>query len=209
MNTAISGDQAAAVRPRGRPRDPGVDEGILHAALDLITEGGFEKLSMEAVAARAGVAKASIYRRFPSKVDLIVAMCQAFGPAIQPAPDTGSFRGDLEFLVGSLNDSMCPTTDTGRLMPSMVSAAKENNPEVKEAMQQFTAARRRRILDVVKAGIDRGDVRADADPDAIGDLLVGAMMYRIVIRNGKVDKKFRTSLVDGLIGGFGAESASD
>jgi len=193
----------ATVRPRGRPRDPGVDEGILNAALDLITEGGFEKLSMEAVASRAGVAKATIYRRFPSKIELIVSMCQAFGPAIQPPPDTGAFRTDLEYLVGSLNDSMCPTSDTGRLMPSMVSAAKEN-AEVREAMQRFTAARRRRIYDVVKAGIERGDLRPDADPDTIGDLLVGAMMYRLIIRGGKVDKKFRTALVDGIISGFGA-----
>ena len=113
----------AITRPRGRPRDPGVDEGILGAALDLITEGGFEKLSMEAVAARAGVAKATIYRRFPSKVELIVAMCQAFGPAVQPPPNTGSFRTDVAAIIEALNDNMCPTTDTGRLMPSMVSAA--------------------------------------------------------------------------------------
>lgn len=193
----------APTRPRGRPRDPEVDEGILNAAMDLLTEGGFEKLSMEAVAARAGVAKASIYRRFPSKVDLIVAMCQTFAPPIEARPDTGSFRTDLERLVVSLNDSMCPTSDTGRLMPSMVSAAKEN-AEVREAMQKFTAARRRRIYDVVRAATDRGELRPDADADVIGDLLVGSMMYRIIIRGGKVDKKFRTTLVDGIVDGFGA-----
>ena len=195
----------ANTRPRGRPRDPGVDEGILGAALDLITEGGFEKLSMEAVAARAGVAKATIYRRFPSKVELIVAMCQAFGPAVQPPPNTGSFRTDVAAIIEALNDNMCPTTDTGRLMPSMVSAAKEN-AEVREAMQRFTAARRRRIYDVVKAGIASGELRADADADAIGDLLVGSMMYRLIIRGGKLDAKFRTALIDGLIDGFGASA---
>lgn len=194
----------AVSRPRGRPRDPGVDEDILNAAVDILTEGGFERLSMEAVAARAGVAKATIYRRFPSKVDLIVAMCQTFAPPVGDRPDTGSVRGDLVALVDSLGDSMCTTTTSGRLMPSMVSAAKEN-AEVREAMQRFSASRRRRIYDVVKAAVERGELRSDTEPDLIGDLLVGSMMYRIVIRGGKVDKKFKTSLVDGILAGFATD----
>lgn len=191
-------------RPRGRPRDPGVDEGILEAAVELLTEGGFEKLSMEAVAARAGVAKASVYRRYPSRIELIVAMCQAYAAPQVTLPDTGSLRADLEQLVGFLNDSMCPTTTSGRIMPAMLSAAKEH-AEVREAMQQFSATRRRRIYDIVKAAKARGELRADADADVIGDLVVGSMMYRIVIRNGKIDKKFRTALIDGVLQGFGAD----
>ncbi|MFN8051513.1 MAG: TetR/AcrR family transcriptional regulator [Acidimicrobiales bacterium] len=187
-------------RPRGRPRDPGVDADILKAGMDILTESGFERLSMEAVAHRAGVAKATIYRRFPSKVDLIVAMCQSFAPPLAPAPDTGSLRGDLMQMVESLGDTMCSTSDTGRLMPSMLSAAKENS-EVREAMQQFTATRRRRVHEVVQAAVERGELQRGIDPNLIGDLLVGSMMYRIVIRGGKVDRKFNASLVDALLDG--------
>lgn len=188
-------------RPRGRPRDPGVDEDILEAALGLLTEGGFEKLSMEAVATRAGVAKATIYRRYPSKVDLIVAMCQAFAPPEQPLPGTGSLPGDLAQLIDFLNSSMCSTSESGRLMPAMISAAKENL-EVREAMQRFSNSRRRRIYDIVKSAKARGELCADADPDAIGDIVVGAILYRVVLRDGKVDKRFRASLVRAVTDGF-------
>lgn len=203
MNTAISGDESAAVRPRGRPRDPEVDTCILASAADILTEGGFEKLSMEAVAARAGVAKASIYRRFPSKVDLIVAMCQTFTPATAPEIDNGDVRTDLLQLVKFLVEGLSLTSDTGRLMPSMISAAKENL-EVREALARFTASRRRRIDAIVQRAKERGELRKGTDADLIGDLLVGAVLYRIVIRGGKADKKFMVGIVDGILDGFGA-----
>lgn len=192
----------AAARPRGRPRDPGVDEDILRAALDLLTEGGFERLSMEAVASRAGVAKATIYRRFPSKIDLVAAMMHTFAPPLAAPPDTGSVRTDLQAIAATLRESMCSTTDTGRMLPAMVSAAKEHD-EVRDAMQRFTAARRKRIDHVVRAAIERGELREGTDAAVVGDMLVGAMLYRAVIRGGKLDKRFTDQVVDGLLDGFG------
>lgn len=193
----------AAARPRGRPRDPEVDGCIMAAAAEVFTDGGFEKFSVEAVAARAGVAKASIYRRFPSRVDLIVAMCQSFTPAVAPEIANGDIRADLlqlsEFLAGTLDT----TTESGRLMPAMLSAAKEY-PEVREAMAKFSASRRRRIYDIVSSAVERGELRSDTDPDVLGDLLVGAILYRILIRGARADKRFRTSVVDGVLEGFRA-----
>lgn len=187
-------------RPRGRPRDPSVDDNIVNAAVDLLTEGGFERLSMEAVAARAGVAKATIYRRFACKVDLIVAMCQAFSPPISEAPNTGALRTDLEMWVSSLVDSLT-SSDTGRLLPAMISAAKEN-VEVREALHRFSATRRSRIIGIVAEAIDRGDLPPTADADLIGDVVVGALMYRTMIRGGVIDAPFIASLIDGVLGGF-------
>jgi len=191
----------AVTRPRGRPRDPEVDGCILNAAVDVLTEGGFERFSVEAVASRAGVAKASIYRRFPSRVDLIVAMCQAFTPAAAPAIDTGEVRSDLLELLKFLADTLNSKTETGRLMPAMLSAAKEYT-EVREAMAKFSASRRRRIDDIVTRAVERGQLSPDVDADLIGDLLVGAVLYRIVIRGGRVDKRFMVGVVDGLLSGF-------
>ena len=196
-------NDAAATRPRGRPRDPEVDGCILAAAADVFTDGGFEKFSVEAVAARAGVAKASIYRRFPSRVDLIVGMCQSFTPAVAPEIDSGDVRTDLLELAKFLARSLDTTSETGRLLPAMLSAAKEY-PEVREAMAKFSASRRRRILGIVNRAVERGELRADTDADQIGDLLVGAILYRVVIRNDKADKKFMVGVVDGLLDGFRA-----
>lgn len=192
------------VRPRGRPRDPEVDTGILNAAIALLTEGGFEKLTMEAVACRAGVAKASIYRRFPSKVDLIVAMCHAFTPETAPDIDTGSIRSDLVALVTALAETMSDSSDTGRLMPSMLGAAKEN-PEVREALAEFSASRRTRTANIVRRAIERGELSSKAHADVIGDLIVGAVIYRTMIRNDRVDRAFTETIVDGILDGFGTD----
>lgn len=175
---------------------------MLRAALDLLTDGGFEKLSMEAVAAKAGVAKATIYRRFPSRIDLVAAMMQAFAPPQEAPPDTGSVRDDLLAIARALSESMCATSDTGRMLPAMVSAAREHD-EVRDAMQRFTAARRRRVDHVVRAGIERGELRSDTDASVVGDMLVGAMLYRSVIRGGRLDQRFVAALVDGILAGFG------
>lgn len=187
-------------RPRGRPRDPSVDDNIVNAAVDLLTEGGFERLSMEAVAARAGVAKATIYRRFSCKVDLIVAMCQAFSPPIFEAPNTGDIRSDLEVWISSLVDSLT-SSRTGGLLPAMISAAKEN-VEVREALHRFSASRRSRIIGIVAEAIERGDLPPTADADLIGDVVVGSLMYRTIIRGGDVDAPFVAALIDGVLDGF-------
>lgn len=183
-----------ASRPRGRPRDPEVERGILTAALDVFADGGFEKFSVESVATRAGVAKASIYRRFPSRVDLIVAMCQTYAPVAAPAIDTGSLAGDLVELIGFLTETFDPTTEAGRLLPPMLSAAKEYT-EVREAVNRLARSRRRRIHDIAERAVDRGELPPTADADLLGDIVVGSVLYRVVIRNSPVDEGF----VDGLV----------
>lgn len=188
-------------RPRGRPRDPEVERCILASALDALAEGGFEKFSVETVAARAGVAKASIYRRFPSRIDLIVAMCNTYTPVAAPEIDHGDVRSDLRALVEFLLTTFDPSTEAGRLVPPMMSAAKAYT-EVREAVARLSASRRRRISDIVERAVARGELREGVNADVIGDLVVGAVLYRVIMRGETVDDRYAEDLVEGIVAGF-------
>src|SRR6266851_5959752 len=88
---------------RGRPRDPAVDEAVLTAAVDLLAEVGYARLTMDQVAARAGVGKASVYLRWPNKVALVAQAIQQRSAVVPEIPDNGSVREDmLAFLRGLL-----------------------------------------------------------------------------------------------------------
>lgn len=184
---------------RGRPRDPEVDRAVLGAVVDLLSERGYDALTMDAVAARAGVGRASVYRRYSGRVELLEAACRTFSPPLPDTPDTGSVRGDLIALVRS-SAEIIAGTDTGRLLPSMLGASSAH-PEVREALGRFSASRRSPSVEVLKRGIERGELRAGTDPDVVADLLVGAVIYRILVRGGRVSTRRATELVDAVLTG--------
>ena len=115
----MTATDAEARRP-GRPRSAEADLAILEAAVDLFAEGGFDGLTVEGVAARANVGKATIYRRYPCKVDLVIAASRSFAlDGDDLPPDTGDTRADLHALVEWLI-AMVTTTPIGRALPMMV-----------------------------------------------------------------------------------------
>lgn len=185
---------------RGRPRDPDVDDGILRAAADLAAERGFDGLTMDGVAKRAGVAKASVYRRFPGKVDLIVAVCHAAAPLQEHAPDTGTLRGDLLELMGSLSDTISKS-EVGAILPAMVAEAVVNE-EVREALRAFSSGRRSRMAEVLDRAAERGDLSADVDRELLVDQLVGAIIYRRLFSTRPTDRTALAALVDQTITGL-------
>ncbi len=187
---------------RGRPRDPQVDRAILDAAVELLHEGGLEAMSVEAVAARAGVSRASVYRRYTNRVDLMEAVFNAAAAAKPEPPDTGSVRTDLVQLIHRLR-AVLLESDTGGMLPAMMSAALEN-PEVREALERFTSARRAPTVEILRRGIERGELRAGTDPDLLADVLVGAVIYRILMRNVTIGDQRAEHLVDLLLSGSAA-----
>ena len=198
----MTADATAAHPTRGRPRDPHVDRAILEAVVDLLSEGGYESLTMEAVACRAGVARASIYRRYAGRVELLEAACRRFAPAPPDTPDTGNVRDDLIALMRSLTSTI-GRTDAGRLFPAMLSAS-GSHPEVREALARFSASKRSPSVEIIRRGIDRGELRADTDPDLLADLLVGAIVYRLLVRGGRVGTRRAEELVDTVLAGVAA-----
>jgi AcrR family transcriptional regulator len=194
----MSATEAEARRP-GRPRSAEADEAILEAAVDLFAEGGLDGLTVEGVAARAGVGKATVYRRYPCKVDLVIAAsrCLAFN---DEQPDTGTTRGDLRAMVDGLIERLT-TTALGRAMPMMV-ADRSRVPELAEAHRAIVAEKRAQHRQVVARGIDRGDFQPDVDPEAVIDAYVGPVFYRFLISDAPLDDDFVDALVDTVLRAF-------
>ena len=129
-------------RSPGRPRSTEADEAILVAAVELFAEVGLEGLTVEEVAARAGVGKATIYRRYQGKVDLVIAAVRHFTEGPVEAPDTGATRGDLRELVDGLV-RLLTGTPLGRVLPILV-AARTRVPELDLAYTEIVAGKRAR-----------------------------------------------------------------
>ena len=168
----------AAVRPAGRPRSAEADEAIIDATIALLVEDGFDRVSMERVAARAGVGKATVYRRWPSKEALVIdAVARRSEPV--PVEPTGPVADQLVTLLdGILTMSR---TGVGRLLPCMIGAGVSNPTLASHYREQIMAPRRERVATILRAGVERGELRADLDVELAIDQLAGPLVYRILL----------------------------
>lgn len=193
---------AAPARPPGRPRSTLADEAIRDAAVELFAEHGFEGLCVEDVAARAGVSKATIYRRYPSKVDLVVEAAGCLAEQEIAFPDTGNLREDLRALGRALI-SGARTSPAGRVMAVMVFETRRY-PELDESYRRFIADRRARTREVLRKGVERGELPADTNLDLMSGMLVGPILHRFLVTREPLNDAFVDALVDALLRAFGA-----
>jgi AcrR family transcriptional regulator len=189
-------------RAPGRPRSAAAHRAILDATVRLLSEVGFAATTVEAVAARAGVGKATVYRRWPSKVPLVIDALDARAIEQVPIPRTGSVRGDLiEFLVGLVETMSGPD---GRLVAPLL-AEISRNQELAEAFRRDLVAPRRAGMDeIMREGMARGELRPDLDVDLALDAAVGIIFQRLLILGEPVDKEVVRRIVDQLLEGIGA-----
>jgi len=193
----------AETRPErrpGRPRRVEVDEAILAAAVAMLAEHGYGGVTMEGVAAAAGVGKATVYRRWPSKTDLILDTIRSLKPEIGH-PDTGTTRGDL---VEILNGAIAWRADAEFTeVVAALMAELPRNPELAEVYRtRFLAPRRQETMKVLHRGIERGDIRPDVDIDLVLDLLIGAVFYRGLVSGGQLDHQVAELVVDYILAGI-------
>jgi len=188
-------------RAPGRPRSSAADEAILAATVDIFSEVGLEALTVEGVAARAGVGKGTIYRRFPNKVDLVVSAVRCYTNVDAPPPDTGSTRDDVRALVDGLVE-IVTETPIGRMLPILV-AARARVPELDAAYGEIVAEKRARSAAVVRRGIERGDFRSDVDVEVVVDAFVSSVFYRFLVSGAPLDDAFVTAVVDSAMRAFG------
>jgi AcrR family transcriptional regulator len=188
-------------RPRpGRPREARADRAILSAALGLMAERGVPELRMDDVAARAGVGKAAIYRRYRSKDELVAAAVAALVSEIA-VPDTGSTRGDLLALMRDAVEVYSDSVAAGA-MPSLVEAM-SRSPELARAVRDdFLEGRRAALREVLERGVERCDLRADLDVELALDVLGGPLFYRLLVTGGPIDERLATGVVDLILQGF-------
>jgi len=172
------GREDEARRAPGRPRSARADEAIIEAVLDLMAAGTtIEALSMEAVAARAGVGKATIYRRWPNKEALIV---DAIGSLKGPLPElTGeSIREDLLTLLRST--VKVRASRAGRIMPCLIPEM-QRNPELQRQYQRIAEPRREQMRDLLRRGVAEGQLRADLNIEVAAALLNAPMVVQNVL----------------------------
>jgi AcrR family transcriptional regulator len=155
-----------APRP-GRRRDPAVDRAILTATLDSFAEDGYAGVSIEGVAARAGVGKATIYRRFPSKAELVVEAMRVGACLTDHLPDTGDLRADVEAMLRVMVERL-----RGPDGPVVLAFAAERirHPELSAEFQRSViGAKRAHMQALVTAAVDRGDLPADTDVQLVAE----------------------------------------
>jgi len=169
----ISADAGAARAP-GRPRDPGVAEAIFEAVTDLLAEGAsIEALTVEAIAAKAGVGKATIYRRWPGKDEMIMDALAAMKSKV-PEPKGESVREDLLAIMRSTAVNRDVDRDA-RVIPC-IALEMRRNPKFAKLHEQVIEARRDVSRAVIRRGIDTGEIREDADPEVVITLLSSPML---------------------------------
>jgi AcrR family transcriptional regulator len=189
---------------RGRPRSARADAAIFRATLELLPEHGLRGLSMEAVAAKAGVGKATLYRRFPSKQELVAATLRTIR-STKPPLDTGSVRGDILALVRREIAAAKRVPHLSRFAPRLL-ADVADEPEMLAIAQETVVTNDREMLgEIVRRGIMRGELRPDLDVDSAAELLHAPLIYRFLMSGGRLDA-FRGSdfmrLIDTFLAGL-------
>ncbi|MCX5192542.1 TetR/AcrR family transcriptional regulator [Streptomyces sp. NBC_00249] len=158
-------------QPPGRPRDARVDDAIRTAVRELVREAGYAALTMDAVAARARVGKAAIYRRHASRGELVFSAL-VHGREPEPLPDTGSLRGDLTALAGLIlgifGDPVVAATTPGLL------AELKQQPQIAARFQAtFIAGERAEVTAILERALVRGELTEPPDPALVHAALLG------------------------------------
>jgi len=180
---------------RGRPRSAEVDEAVLAATVELAGEVGVSRLSMDDVALRAKVSKATIYRRWASKEALVLDALRAAMVPIEDV-DTGSLRGDLEHYLTELVNRF----HTGKMrdvLPHLIGVACHDT-NLRCSLDDYMRTRRVPLHLIVQRGVARGELAADTDLEVLIDLILGPFVYRKLLAHTPIDDVFVEKLL-GLV----------
>lgn len=189
----------AAPRAPGRPREPDTDARILDAAYRLMAQHGYVRMSMDAVAAEADVTKPTIYRRWPSKIELAMAALRAYCDASRP-PVSGETRADLIAELEHFRRAI--SRPYGMSLYGTVLAEEHETPELLAAFREALVVPRRRALRaILEAARARGELRPDADIALAVNMLVGAF-YAQYVAGDPFAADWSAKLVDTLLRGL-------
>ncbi len=160
---------------------------ILDAAVALLAEHGVGGLSVEAVAARAGVGKATVYRHWPTRARLVLAAIESL-LVDEPAPDTGNLLDDLALCLAGVI-GVCSTPPLSSVLPSLIDAS-ERDAELAALHHDFSSRRRVPLRAVLDRAAARGDLKRGLDLDVLADVIVGPLFYRRLVRRQPPDEAY-------------------
>jgi AcrR family transcriptional regulator len=189
---------AAVLRPQ-------ITATITEAVLDALAEHGYARLSMEAVAKRAGVGKSALYRRWPSKQDMVIAVLSGLSVPLAEVPDTGSLREDL---LATLR-AVCTWLTHPRMatiLPDLIAEAARNAALAEEIQATIGEPRRTFAAITLRRAIDRRELPTDLDLELALDLLAAPLYWRLSVRQAPLEPDYLDQLADHLLRALNATS---
>jgi AcrR family transcriptional regulator len=175
-------EQPRRIGSGGRRLDRSRDAAILQAALEGLAELGYDRLSMDEIAARAHAGKGALYRRWRSKAALIVDAVVAWRDARAPVeiPDTGSLTGDIDAMIAAVPDFDDAARQQLAALVGLITAA-GRDPELRQALAAGLLERPRRLIrEVLQRAVTRGEIPAERDLELIPDIVIGLNLMRIL-----------------------------
>jgi len=194
-------DEAEPARRRGRPRSTEAELAILQATRELLVEGGVQGLTIEKVAARTGVAKTTIYRRWRDKDELALAVVLDMVEQVVLLPVLGDTRAELLAFVEAAVDVLGSTL-MGRVMQGLVSDLATDPDLARAFRERVVSVRDAEVARLVERGIERGDLRPDTDPGTAHELLIGPVYYRLLLTGQPLNRAFARRTVDAVLRAF-------
>jgi AcrR family transcriptional regulator len=199
LEMGTSDTDIVADRSPGRPREPEVDRRILDAALSLMAQSGYVRMSMDQVAALAQVTKPTIYRRYPGKMQLALAAIVAYC-ALDHAPTTGETRADLVAEMENFRHGL--DRPNGMAMLGTVLAEEHETPELLASFRQYLVAPRRAAIGaLLERARARGELRLDADLELAANMLVGSY-YAQYLAGQPFAQDWAARVVDAVLAGL-------
>jgi AcrR family transcriptional regulator len=192
----------AAAPKRGRPRSEKARLAILQAAAELLLDRGLSAVSMDAVAERAGVSKATIYRWWPTKETLALdALFNEWAAATPAMRDTGSLRGDLLALMRPWA-RLAGSRPYGRVIAALITEAQTDPQFAAQYRARFVEPRRGQAREVFRRAIERGEIPADTKIEVALDVLYGPLYHRLLHGHAPLSDRFVRDVVDTALGGI-------
>jgi AcrR family transcriptional regulator len=193
-----AGNQGPDTAVRSPKHTRKTERAILDATRELLAEGGVHHLTVEGVAARSGVAKTTIYRRWRSKDELALAVLLDMVEQIVEIPDVGDVRTELiTFVDGAVK--ILGTTLMGRVMQGLVSDLATDPGLGRSFRERIVAFRVSEVRRVLERAVERGELRPDVDVDLVHELLFGPVYYRLLLSGGALDKGLAARIVDAVL----------
>jgi AcrR family transcriptional regulator len=171
---------------------------ILAAAVEELAEAGYGGVTIDSIAARAGVGKSTIYRHWPDKLALIADAFETFHEKLVPELGDAPARESIALLVRHVAEVVLDSTFS-RCIPALIEGA-ERDPRLREFHHRYSADRRQAIIDLIARGIQTGEIRSAVDPELATTALLGAVFYRRLMSSRPFNPEDAERLVTLVLG---------
>jgi AcrR family transcriptional regulator len=171
---------------------------IRNAVMNELAEVGYGRLSIEAVARRAGVGKTAIYRRWGNKLEMVLEIVSDVAGRAVPLPDTGSFAGDLQLLMMIVSKALQHRI-ASQIIPDLMAEA-SRNPQIAATLQKALRTHQTAVGDkLVGQAVARGELPPEADPELAVDLILGPLYWRLAVARNPLSDDYLEQLTNGVM----------